>query len=288
MTIHLFTTSDLKQPRWDDLERLLASVAASSRDLAIRHHLLLQNCDEAGLARLRARAPGCCRLTALPGRVSLSEARNRLLAAAWDEGPPAADDVVGFPDDDCWLPEGWLAEVDRLFTSHERLDVLVCRVSLDPVAPDAAPPLRPAAARDVVRMASSNSMFLRAPLVREIGPFDPELGLGTAAGGGEDTDYVIRAYLAGRETGFIDSPLVGHPPPSRDTAAKYYRGAFLVLARHARRQAALRREFLRKILVGLYFAGRGKLSLRDYGAALREGATAWRAGSAAFAAGGRP
>jgi hypothetical protein len=278
MTVLLFTTTDVSGPRGADFERLLASVDASVQaGLPIRHFVLLQNCNPEALERHRAEAPPYRRVDAVAGRLSLSAARNRMLAAARVEAPAGPDDIVGFPDDDCWLPSGFLARLIEVFRARPMLDLLLCRVALDPnTAQFDARSVVPASASAVVRQSNSNNMFLRGSLLDPVGDFDPALGLGTPAGGGEDTDYVIRVFLRSKEAGLIDRPLVGHPVPDRDSAAKYFRGAFIVLARHARRRPALARELLRKLLVGLYFIAQGRLSVKTYSVALSDGLRAWR------------
>lgn len=277
MAVILFTTTDVRGPRRLDFERLLASVRHAD-DLEIRHYVLLQNATEADRMHWRAAAPACCRIDAVPGRMSISAARNRMMADAVAEATPQDGDVVGFPDDDCWFADGFLQCLADLFDENARLGVLVCRVSLDP-DPNGfdAGSVTPLAAHQAVRLATSNNMFFRGALTSAIGRFDPELGLGTASGGGEDTDYVIRAYLRAREAGLIDRPLVGHPVPDRISAARYFRGALIVLAYHARSSPALTLECFRKIFVGLYFTASGKMSLAGYRQALADGARAFGA-----------
>lgn len=278
MTVLLFTTTDLRGPRGAEYQRLLASVDDSAEaGVPIRHHVLLQNCDPETLARHREAAPEHRRIEGVEGRLSISAARNNQMASALREIPAADNDIIGFPDDDCWFPSGFLERLERVFAARRGIDLLVCRCSRRPdKAPFDAAEVSPVNVRTIVRLSSSNSMFLRGSLVGPIGGFDPALGLGTPSGGGEDTDYVIRAFLLGREAGFIDRPLIGHPEPDPNSAAKYFRGAFIVLAQHARSRPALTWEFARKIMVGLYFIGRGKLSPSLYGRALGEGLRAWR------------
>ncbi|WP_336490619.1 glycosyltransferase family 2 protein [Methylobacterium nigriterrae] len=272
MAILLFTTTDIRSPRRPEFVRLLSSILASENAAAdLRHYVLLQNCLPDELGAYRAKAPACCRMVAVPGRLSLAEARNQLMALALEERSLQRDDIVGFPDDDCWFPPRFLDRLAGIFADRQALDLLICRVSLEPdLASSSTDSVMPASAPQVVRLSSSNNMFLRGSLVASIGSFDTGLGLGTSAGGGEDTDYAIRAFLNGSETGIIDRALVGHPAPDRDSAAKYFRGALIVLARYARSRPDLTREFLRKLLVGGYFFARGKLSARIYGQALRE------------------
>lgn len=195
-------------------------------------------------------------------------------AAAEAEADPS--DVVGFPDDDCWFPNGFFENLIALFENYPTLDVFVCRSDNKPNPKGfEAASLTPMATFQAVRMATSNNMFLRGRLLGTIGSFDPELGLGTASGGGEDTDYLIRAYLKARSAGYIDRPLVGHPPPDRKSAAKYFHGALIVLAYHARSHPALAWELFRKILVGCYFTFSGEMSVAAYRRSLVSGARAF-------------
>lgn len=271
MAIHLFTTTDWRGSRRADFARLLASVERSrAAGVAIHHHLLLQNCPPATLAAERASLPAASHVSAIPGRASVSAARNRLMAAALVEVPFGADDVVAFPDDDCWYTDGFLARLEMAFAERPSLDLLVCRVALDPEdAPDRFADIAPASAAQIVRLTMSNSLFVRGSLATTLGGFDPTLGLGTPAHGGEDTDYAVRALLAGTMAGFLDRPLVGHPPADRSAAVRYYHGAAIVLARYARRRPVLMREYLRKLLVGLVFTALGRLPARTYVEALR-------------------
>lgn len=274
MTLILFTTTDLAGGRDRDFRRLLASVERS-RDVAVRHYVLLQNASEEALALCRSEAPAACRIFAISGRASVSAARNRLIAEACTEQVPAEGDVVAFPDDDCWFPDGFLARLHRTFAEATTLDLLVCRMSLDPRADEfRSRDAEPIAAHQVVRMSSSNNMFLRGSLAGGLGAFDEGLGLGSPAGGGEDTDYALRAYLGARRAGLLDQPLVGHPVPDRASAAKYFRGAMTVLARHARARPTLARECARKVLVGGWFVGSGRLAASEYLIGLRDGAGA--------------
>ncbi|WP_375461955.1 glycosyltransferase family 2 protein [uncultured Enterovirga sp.] len=287
MTMILFTTTDLKSERQADFRRLLASVEAN-KGVPIRHHVLLQNADGEALACWRTEAPGS-RFSALPGRTSLSAARNIMISEASAEQAPGEDDVVSFPDDDCWLPDGFLAWLDRTFAESTDLDLLICGMSLHPeTSAFGARDVLPVEARQVVRLSSSNNMFLRGSLMATLGPFDPGLGLGTSAGGGEDTDYALRSYFGARRVGLIDRPLVGHRTADRGSAAKYFRGAMTVLARHASARPALARECARKVLVGGFFVGSGRLSVFEYIRGLREGAGALLGRRSAAHGGRRP
>ena len=177
--------------------------------------------------------------------------------------------MVAFPDDDCWYPAGFLRQVVELFGRQTELDFWICRYGSQPVVESFAH-VRPALARtrEVVRNASSNTMFLRGRVVGSIGGFDERLGVGTPMGGSEDLDYALRASQASRQTAYLDSVLVGHRDKSPEIRARYYRSSLTVLARHARHGA--RSEFLRKIAVGAYLVLRNELAAKDYLGALNQ------------------
>jgi hypothetical protein len=271
MTVYLFSTTDFAGPRKADFRRLLGSVERQDGlSSPVVHYVMLQNCTPEAFEAVRAAAPSWLRLMRSPTRLPLSEARNELLRAALAAESFGDHDLVAFPDDDCWLPECLLGSLTTLFAARPFLDLLICRFSMTPdETPVAAAEVVEATTSQIVRMSSSNNMFVRGRLLPEIGPFDLELGLGTPVRGGEDTDYVIRASLKARSVGFVPRPLVGHPESDQASAAKYFPGAVLVLSRHAWRKPSLMREFVRKLAVGAYFVARGRLTRSDYGGALR-------------------
>jgi hypothetical protein len=259
---------------------MLLSMVQSSQTLSgsqIVLGMLLQNCGPEELASFRSVMPAFVRPIATAGRVSLSSARNKVLRDLTADGTIPADALVAFPDDDCWYPPGFLAQVASLFVRDDTLDFWFCRYSSTPAVAAFSGSV-PAVARtgEVVRNASSNTIFLRGRLVDMIGEFDEALGVGTPMGGSEDLDYALRACRFARKTAYFDAPLVGHRDKSRLLRARYYLSGLTVLARHARHGAAT--EFLRKIAVGIYLVLRRELAPLDFAAALRR-AFAERAGA---------
>jgi hypothetical protein len=262
----LLTTTDLQGGRETEFLRMIESVRAGTRaGIRVKMFVLLQRSDaEAGAKYEKILPPGSVVLTS-PGRMSLSQARNCLLDAALTS--VAIDDacVVAFPDDDCWYPARLIDFLLASFRRDGELDMLTCRVSLQPVDPPAGEPHIPAAkAWQVVRRSSSNSMFFRGTTVAAVGPFDPAFGLGTANGSGEDTDYAMRALLKARRATFIDLPLVGHRESDLASVARYYQGALAVLSRHALERPDFCFEYVRKLAVGAYLALRSHLTPRQY------------------------
>ena len=115
-------------------------------------------------------------------------------------------------------------------------------------------------------------MFFRGATVAAVGPFDLAFGLGTTNGGGEDTDYALRALLKARRAVFIDLPLVGHRESDLAGVARYYKGSLAVLSRHALERPDFCFEYLRKLAVGAYLALRSQLTLRGYLASIASSA----------------
>jgi hypothetical protein len=261
----LLTTTDLQGGRETEFLRMIDSVRAGTRtDIQVKMFVLLQRSDaDAGAKYQRILPPGSVILTS-PERMSLSQARNSLLDAALKS--VAIDDacVVAFPDDDCWYPPQFVDFLVGSFRRDDELDMLTCRVSLQPVDPPSVESLVPAKAWQVVRRSSSNSMFFRGATVAAVGPFDPAFGLGTANGSGEDTDYAMRALLKARRAAFVDLPLVGHRESDLASVARYYQGALAVLSRHALERPDFCFEYVRKLAVGIYLALRLQLTPREY------------------------
>jgi hypothetical protein len=268
MSLVLFTTTDLRSEREADFLRMIEAVrAGAGTDVPFRMFALLQRCNEDARTRWESRLPPGSVVLASPDRISLSEARDRMLDAAHKCAALVPDCVVAFPDDDCWYPPRFLRQLAAAFERDPQLDMLCCRVSLAPVVPIAMEQKFTAAkARQVVRRTSSNSIFVRGATAVAIGEFDRTLGLGTPNGSGEDTDYAMRALLTARK-----APMVGHRESDVASVTKYYKGALLVLGRYALRRPEFLFEYVRKLAVGAYLVLRSRLSLREYLVAIGNG-----------------
>lgn len=273
MDIVLLSTTDLKGGREKLRERLLQSLDAPLRALGghrLALHMLLQNCGAQELASFQAGAPAFVRAAAMPGRVSLSAARNTLLRRLLADGSVAANDLVAFPDDDCWYPPDLLCALIAQFTRDSELDFWFCRYGSCPEELAGAPASAPGSGArfaEIVRNASSNTIFLRGRIVTTVGEFDERLGIGTALGGSEDLDYALRARRLARRTLYRNAALVGHRDKSPEVRARYFASSLIVLARHARDGAL--KELVRKIAVGVYLMLRAELAPRELARALR-------------------
>lgn len=186
----------------------------------------------------------------------LSEARNQLLQAATSDGRIDCS-LVGFPDDDAWHPSGLLTALAQQFSMHPSLDMWFCGYASQPQEPQDIHGHGPTTG-ELVRNASSNTMFVRGGVVQTVGSFDERLGVGTPLGGAEDLDYALRCMAVARTISFVDRPLVGHRDKTSSKRADYYLSSALVLRRH-QGLAGLRWEYLRKLAVGGALVARGEL-----------------------------
>src|SRR5689334_7737704 len=103
MQVLLVSTTDLKSPRRDVLDRMLASMVVSAEELSqdrLTLAMLFQNCGEGRLPALPRFAVGF----SVEHRLPLSAARNRVLRRLAEERHFDTDTVIAFPDDDCWYP----------------------------------------------------------------------------------------------------------------------------------------------------------------------------------------
>lgn len=262
--ILFITTTDAKGGRSSDLARLFASIdeALAGRDW--RMLLLVQRAEpgqDLGIA-----IPENVAATTMAHRVSLSQARNLLLARAREQGLLSGRGLIAFPDDDCWYPAGVLERILNLFKVDAGLDFWFCAYASRPASParalsmDAATP----SVFNVAAKASSNTIFLRGPIVERVGDFDEALGVGTANNGGEDTDYALRAFSEARKSRFVDQPLVGHRDHDPSLRSHYFRGSLIAIARHTAKRPLSVALLLRKLLVGGVLVATRRMAARDF------------------------
>jgi glycosyltransferase involved in cell wall biosynthesis len=166
----------------------------------------------------------------------LSRARNVGIAAA-------TGNIMAFPDDDCWYPEGLLARAVLEFRSHPLVGGLTGR-SEDGQGQASGGSFSRRQGRvdiqNVWRKGISYTIFLRSSVCADVGPFDEELGVGarTSFGSGEETDYLIRAIKLGFNIQYLPDLVVFHPNPilyNRNHCRKAFRygvGMGRVLSKH--------------------------------------------------------
>jgi len=134
-------------------------------------------------------------------------------------------DVVAFPDDDCWYAPATLETVARAMYQNPDWSGVTGR-AVDGHHPGAyrwfAHKSGWVNKKNVWRRGKSVTIFLRAAVIREIGPFDESLGAGSQYGklSAEETDYLIRAIESGFRIHDCADLRIFHPYP----AATYDRG----------------------------------------------------------------
>jgi len=132
----------------------------------------------------------------------------------------ATGDVIAFPDDDCWYPDGLLSYVATRLQAQPSLDGLTGRFVDGAGRAEGRwlPHSQTLNRFNVWRGAISFSIFLRRPLVERIGGFDEALGVGagTPWGAGEETDFLLRGMKEGGRIDFDRDLVLHHPVKTAD------------------------------------------------------------------------
>ena len=152
----------------------------------------------------------------------------------------AIGDIVAFPDDDCTLPPGTLAQVAAAFRDP------ALQVLSGPAASPAGglgsgrwnPHGGPITLATVWTSVIEFNLWLRRDTALALGGFDEKLGPGSAFGSAEGNDLVCRALAAGHVARYDPTLLVVHPDKrlsdvAADRAHRYGAGLGFVLRRHA-------------------------------------------------------
>lgn len=173
-------------------------------------------------------------------RPGLSFARNAGLAVVQGE-------LVAFTDDDVRVDRAWTAAIAEAFAdlaAPDCLTGLIAPYELETPAQllveefagygkgmqsrvyslAAPPPDQPLFPYAAGHYASGANLAFRTSFLHDIGGFDPALGAGTRARGGEDLDICIRLFEAGGTLTYEPAAIVWHR--HRDGEAHLERGAF--------------------------------------------------------------
>lgn len=253
------STADFLGSREFELGRMIASLSQfrerhSNKKVSL--YLLMQRCESIDL-------PDWINVITTKERLSLSKARNLLIDEAFSSEKLGCDSVFAFPDDDAWYPDGTLELIDDVFNTNTNVDMFFCKYSNNPSS--SAPVfVSSPSVQKTISNASSNTIFFRGSMASKLGYFDERLGVGAELGGGEDTEYSIRAYYQSKDILYCDSELVGHRDPDEKYKRIYYKGALYAIAKNYNSGVGVKFSFIRKILVGAYWSLLGKMNYRDY------------------------
>lgn len=262
----LLTTSVLTNNSVIHLNRLHNSIINNLvNDFTIEHILLLQNPNMLELPKFKSSEKYNITILTEPTMISLSEARNRMLKFSKDNNIIDRDDLIAFPDDDCWYPEQNLVFIWTKFNQNPTLDFFFCKYrDSNHEEPIASKIKYKVNTKTLVQNASSNTIFIRGYVVNELQGFDRQLGVGAKNNGGEDLDYAIRSYLKAKNTGFLDRFMIGHRNKDTSLRGKYFRGSAIVLNRYKFCSLGLFIQFCRKGLVGLFLLSKKELSVSEF------------------------
>ncbi|HEX3141620.1 MAG TPA: glycosyltransferase family A protein, partial [Rhizobacter sp.] len=132
----------------------------------------------------------------------------------------ASGDVIAFPDDDCWYPDGLLSQVAQRLLHQPSLDGLTGRFVDDTGRSEGRwlSTSQQLNRFNVWHGAISFSIFLRRGLVERIGGFDEQLGVGagTPWGAGEETDFLLRGIQLGGVIEYDRGLVLRHPVKTAD------------------------------------------------------------------------
>jgi glycosyltransferase involved in cell wall biosynthesis len=231
--------------RSEELDALFASLDEQSRrDFRV---LVADQNDDDRLDAVLRRHPDL-EIHRFPAGRGLSRARNEALSHVSGE-------IVAFPDDDCSYPPGTLERVARRFDREPELDGITGR------AADASGHSSPSWGTEPAVLTRDNlwnrgisfAIFLRAEVVRGVGDFDEDLGLGSASpwASGEETEYLVRAVDQGARIEFDPSLVIHHSNKTfsvtglREAGAREGASVGYILRKHGYGSAAVTRMLVR-------------------------------------------
>jgi glycosyltransferase involved in cell wall biosynthesis len=191
-----------------EVRRLLASLETQShRDFDV---IVVDQNPDTRLVPILAEFAGKLELRHVPFSCSPGASRARNQGSRDISG-----EVVCFPDDDCWYPEGFLAQVNDLFTAHGDWDAVIGEAIDESGRPVLPWRDRSGQATKAVswRRAVCFACIIRARVLDEIGGFDETLGGGTETHwpSGEDNDLMLRAIERGFNVRYEKALRVNHP-----------------------------------------------------------------------------
>ncbi|TIS45964.1 MAG: glycosyltransferase [Mesorhizobium sp.] len=181
-------------------------------------------------------------------RPGLAAARNAGLARARGR-------VLVFVDDDCRLDRSYLADLQRHYASGEKWLIRGGRVEIGD-ARDLPFTIKRCDKRERLTRAVHPggfvlgcNMTMHRDVAARIGPFDERFGAGGALRSAEDTDYLVRAMLAGMAVEYVPDMTIFHHHGRRDRKAvdrlhrDYHFGNGALCLKHFRRAPFLLRHF---------------------------------------------
>lgn len=182
--------------RFEEVERLFDSLAAQT-DQEFEVIVVDQNADSRLVPIIdKGVASGLQVQYHQYAQANLSGARNLGISVARNE-------IVGFPDDDCWYDPTVIEEVRRAFLASPGIGGAVALWVEQHEAKGCVRTERILLLRKWRKYrggdVSSISLFLKRDLFARLGGFDDRLGVGRWYGAAEEIDFLLRALNAGEK-----------------------------------------------------------------------------------------
>jgi|688.fasta_scaffold23080_7 hypothetical protein len=183
----------------------------------------------------------------LPLDTSLSDARNNLL----DSFPYEDNDLVFFPDDDCWLPSSALDVATHWLQSS---DFVIGVVDVEGGESASLGEVYGIHEHLALKKAASAAIFVRGKAMSGF-RFSTSLGLGSKFKAGEDLDLILYMINQGKSGLWSADLRIGHPKKNR--SMEYFPGSIAALSMNSRKRPAFLLLALRRWIHGfVYFVER--------------------------------
>ena len=164
------------------------------------------------------------RVIELPLKISLSKARNELMRVF----PPEVNEIIFFPDDDCWFGKDTLANVEILISNYD-FAIGVIDTNGEENSSVGFESQEAIDLETALKTAASAALFCRSESI--IGySFDEKLGLGTAIGSAEDLDLVLHLLSVHLKGVYSPNVRIGHP--AKNKGMEYFPGSVAVLRKY--------------------------------------------------------
>jgi hypothetical protein len=147
-------------------------------------------------------------------KISLSQARNLLLTSMKNCSSLEENDVIFFPDDDGSIPDHFGDNVMLVFADYRIKWALGCYLPIDQKLDTRRFPqiqVRRCSRKEILKISSSHGLYVRYGVLKSVGFFDENLGVGARIGVGEDTEMALRLRGFTGESPYFPILVQHHP-----------------------------------------------------------------------------
>jgi len=189
-----------------ELQRFLDSISNQQYKHKFEIILINQGSPDINIKRLFEQSDW--QLIECNSQIPLSVARNKGMEIYRGK-------LIGFPDDDCWYPPGFIDGIIEKFDQYELYEA-ICVSVFDPIQ-NKTYGKRPIDLccdlnfKNVIQLPVSVGIFVRTAIIKKIAlRFNETLGAGTFYGGGEETAFVCSVLKSGARVIYDGSLSVYH------------------------------------------------------------------------------